>query len=339
VVVVVVFGFPTLRDSAGSSSSLSECTESARTIAMPFGAESSAGRWQPVKPFPIAHDELRADAIGETVYVGTGIRQAGSELVSTDVFYAFDATRGAYRELPPPPRRVDHPAFVAAGGDLYVIGGYHDWLTPTDETLRFSPETGAWTELAPMSVPRGSPAAAAIDGKIFVAGGAVGREESDRQPTGDLEIYDIRTGRWSTGTSMPTPRHHAGAAAIGGVLYVLGGRSESDLSLDVVERYDTRTQTWEEAPHLPQGVGGLGAVVADERLVAISGGDDDEGWVTPGTWAFDPAADRWQRLADLRVPRHGHGAAAVGDDIYVFGGAPCPGYGRTDSVEKLSLGD
>ena len=336
VVVVITFGFPSLTEEE-SDSGLKTCARDARYVALPLGVESVAGRWSRARPFPIAQDELRAEAVDDTVYVGGGLRQSGSDLVSTDVFFAFDAERGTYRKLPPLPRRVDHAGLVAAGGDLYLIGGLHDWSVPTGEVFKYSTRTGTWEQLPSLEIPRGSPAVAAIGRRIYVAGGAVGSSERTREATGVVEIYDLDTRRWSRGPDMPTARHHAGAAAIGDDVYVIGGRSETDFSLDVVERFDSKTSKWEKAPHLPQGVGALAVVVGGGRIVAISGGDDREAWVTPGTWSFDPDTGRWQRLADLRVPRHGHAAAAVGDEIYVFGGAPCPGYGYTDSVEKLTL--
>ena len=42
------------------------------------------------------------------------------------------------------------------------------------------------------------------------------------------------------------------------------------------------------------------------------GGDDDEHWMTPATWALDLERNPWRRLADLDAARHGHGAAALG---------------------------
>jgi len=334
VVVVVVFGFPSLAGDDGSSSETRPCGQDPRRIVLPFGTESVAGRWSALPPFPIAQDELRAEVVGDRIYVGGGIRQSGDDLISTDVFYALDPQGMAYRKLPPLPRRIDHSGWVAAGGNLYVIGGYRDWQ-PTAEVFRYSPGPGTWRQLASMEVPRGSPAVVAIGGRIYVAGGGLGRE--GREPTGRVEVFDIATSRWSRGPDMPTPRHHAGAATVDGVLYVLGGRTEHDFSLDVVERFDPRTKRWERVQRLPLGVGAPAAVRNGGRVVVISGGDDREVWVTPAVWSLDPDTGRWQRLADLRVPRHGHAAAAFGHEVYVFGGAPCPGYGRTDSVEKLAL--
>ncbi|HEU0304887.1 MAG TPA: DUF1668 domain-containing protein [Gaiellaceae bacterium] len=335
VVVVVVFGFPTLWGDDDSSSAYRPCQPRAQDVLLPFGLESAAGRWERHAPFPIAQDELRAEVVGDTVYVGTGLVHAGANLVSTNVLVAFDPERSTYRRLPGLPRRIDHAGLVAAGGELYLIGGFRDWR-PTAEVWKLSPDTGAWTELAPMEVPRGSPAAAAIGGKIYVAGGAAGQDA--REPTGVVEVFDLATGRWTRGPEMPTARHHAGAAAVGGQLYVVGGRGRRDLSLDVVERLDPQSGQWQALPPLPLGAGGLAVVAAGGRVIAISGGDDGgEGWVTPATWAFDPASSRWQRLADLQTPRHGHAAAAFGGKLYVFGGAPCPDYGLTDSVESLEL--
>ena len=334
-VVVVVFGFPSLTGDEGSSSDPGPCREDPRRVVLPFGTESVVGRWGALPPFPIAQDELRAEVVGDRIYIGGGIRQSGDDLVSTDVLYALDPQRMTYRKLPPLPRRIDHSGWVSAGGDLYVIGGYRDWQ-PTAEVFRYSPRSEEWLELPSMEVPRGSSAVAAIGERIYVVGGGLGRE--GREPTGVVEVFDIATGRWSSGPDIPTPRHHAGAVAVDGVLYVLGGRTEHDFSLDVVERFNTRTKRWERVQPLPLGVGAPAAVRNGGRVVAISGGDDREVWVTPAVWSLDPGTGRWQRLADLRVPRHGHAAAAVGDEIYVFGGAPCPGYGRTDSVEKLTLG-
>jgi len=78
------------------------------------------------------------------------------------------------------------------------------------------------------------------------------------------------------------------------------------------------------------------------RLVNTGGGDDTNwreggGWTTQAVFEYDPGAGSWTRLADLSHPRHGHVAAALDDRVYVFRGAPCPGYGLTANTESLSL--
>jgi N-acetylneuraminic acid mutarotase len=320
------------------TASTSACAD-AGGVRLPEGHASRVGRWRPLPSFPIAQDELRAAAVGGLVYVGTGLeeKRPGARLTSTDVFFSFDPKRSTYRRLPPLPRRVDHPALVSARGSLYLIGGYHD-ERPTAETFKYAPASGEWTELAPMPTPRGSPAAAAIGGRIYVAGGSpVPHVGGNPRATGVLEVFDVSSGRWSRGPDMPTPRHHAGAAAVGGEIYVVGGRGSRDVSLANAERFDPRQGSWQRIAPLPLGAGGVALVGTGGRVVAIGGGDDVERWVTPATWSFDPAQGNWQRLADLEVARHGHAAAALRGSVYVFGGAPCSGYGITDTAEALRV--
>lgn len=55
--------------------------------------------------------------------------------------------------------------------------------------------------------------------------------------------------------------------------------------------------------------------------------------------AYDVAADRWLAYAPMMTPRHGLGAVAVGDAIYVAGGGPVMGGGVQSAVhEAFTLG-
>lgn len=311
-----------------------ECTPSFAYTRLPDHAASEDGHWHRAGSYPTRRDELRATGLGSRIYVGTGLTVRDGLLRSLDEFFLFDPVRGTYQPLSPVPHRVDHSAFVGHRGAIYVIGGYVDGK-PTSAVWRFSSKSGRWDALAPMRVARGSPAAAAIGGRIYVVGGSRREQEAATGALSAFETYDIGTGTWSRGRDMLTPRHHHGAAAIGGRLVVVGGRNDDDLSVDAVEQFEPATGRWTSLAPLPLGVGGLAVVASGRRVIAIGGGDDEEHWLTPATWALDPTENTWHRLADLNVARHGHGAAAVGSDVYVFGGAPCPGYGRTDAVEYL----
>jgi N-acetylneuraminic acid mutarotase len=312
------------------------CTPEAIQVRLPDNEVSPAGTWSQVEPYPHARDEVRAVGLGDQIFVGTGLTVREGDFSSLSEFFRFDPVQGTYEALPDVPQRRDHTALVAHDGAVYAIGGYTD-TTPLDDAWRFSPRTGEWTALAPMSTARGSPAAAAIGDKIYVAGGSRDEQGAWTGAMSSVEVYDIPTGTWSAAPNMPTPRHHHGAAALDGRLVVVGGRNDDDLSLDVVEQFDPASGRWTRLPSLPSGAGGVSVVVADGRIVAVGGGDDEERWLTPAAWGYDPASGTWTRLADLGVARHGHGAAAVGPDLYVFAGSPCVGYGHTDVVEHLEV--
>ena len=54
--------------------------------------------------------------------------------------------------------------------------------------------------------------------------------------------------------------------------------------------------------------------------------------------AYDPATDTWEELAPLPTPRHGFGAATIGESVYLPAGAPVTGGSQqSDVLEILTL--
>ncbi len=325
-----------LRLALGMNVNIPGCTVSAEYVRNPPGL---TGSWAVVAPVPQGSDEIRAVGFGDRVVLGTGIDLLllDEGFRSVRRMYMFDPARNSYTRLPDPPVRVDHPLLTAHGDDVYLVGGFTDGVA-TGRGWRFSAKARRWSELAPMPTARGALGGAVIGEQLYAVGGSP-PAYLDRPvlPYRTLEILDLRTGRWRTGPAMRHGRHHLGVAAVGGSLYVVGGRGFTDFSLAYTERFDPRTGRWQTLAPLPQGAGGLSAVAVGDELVAIGGGDDRAEWVTGATWAYRPDDERWRRLPDLVRARHGHGAAAVGDRIYVFGGALCPGVGQSASAEMLEL--
>ena len=315
------------------------CDPKEAEVREPDQPVDAPGVWRDEEPMPIPRDELRAAAVDDRIILlnGQAISEDG-EATSIGEAHEYDPATGTYKQLPETPVPVDHSAVVTYRGDVYLVGGDSNGQ-PLGELWRYSPDREEWEELTPMQTPRAGHGAAVIGDRLYVVGGTFadsGFSGVDAGPLASLEIYDFRTGEWSSGPDMPTPRHHLAAAAVDGQLYAIGGRMPGDFSIDAVERFDPSRGEWEAIAPLPLGTGGPSAVRANGSIIVVGGGDDLEGWVTPATWSFDPQRDRWRRLADQKVPRHGHASAALGDRVFVFGGAPCADYGITARVESLS---
>jgi hypothetical protein len=332
---------PSLRDLLGiaNSSPAAPCTPDARHTRIPGGRPSSPGRWREEPPSPLSRTEVKATTAAGGVYL-VGGQGAGGRSVASVI--RFDSRTGRYRHVTEVPRRVDHAGVAARGANIYVVGGYVN-SRPTNAVWRFSIETGRWTALPPLRVARGGLGVAAIGDRIYAAGGAPSTfPDYYAKPYGTLEVLDLRTSRWKLGPDMPTPRHHVAATALDGRLYVVGGRSPTDFSLATVERYDPSREHWDRLAPLPQGAGSADASVVHGRVV-VTGGDDEQGlkdgggWVTPAAWSLRPGEASWRRLPDLSTARHSHASATLGDRVYVFEGAPCPGYGRLRSAESLAV--
>jgi Kelch motif len=299
------------------------------------------GSWRREPRSPLARTEMSGTAVNGVVLTMAG------QPPSRDLL-AFDPETGRYTRGTRLPVALDHSLVVTHGDDVYVVGGYlappegEVSGEPTARAWRYHQPTGEWAELPPMRRARGGLTGAVIDGRIYAVSGGPNPFPVDRTPYRNVEVFDIATQRWSPAPPIPTSRHHAGAAALNGRLYVVGGRRTGDYSLSTVERFDPATGRWDELEPLPLGVGDLRVVAVSGQVVAI-GGDDEIGWqegggyVTRAVWALDPRAGNWRRLPDMHQPRHGFAAAVIEDRIYVFEGSPCPGHGLSQTAESLRV--
>lgn len=318
-------------------------------IDLPVGCwdSSPSPGWAAGPKLPADRDEPRGVAIGDTVYLAGGILAITDfgkpsdvpgvservEVLASRQLTAFDTRTGRYEELPPLPRRLNHVGFVAHEGQLYVVGGHGDFLVGADvraELHRYSPATRRWTQLASMPTARGGVGAAVLDGKLVVIGGLV-----PGRVLRTVEAYDFERDRWETLPPMLQPREHVMTAVVGDRLYAIGGRELRDNSLSSVERYDPGRRRWEVVSRLPIPTGGGDAVVFDGRIVVMGGGDDLERTVTPAVQRFDPRTGAWDRLPDMRSPRHGFASAVVGDEVWTFGGSNCALFSSVDTVDVL----
>jgi len=312
------------------------------------GTTTASPGWAGVGQLPEERDEPRAVALDGRIYLVGGIRSivdygkpsdvpGVAERVEVEAFdnlTAFDPASGRYEELPPLPEPLNHVGFVTHQGALYVVGGHGKLLLgaePKSSLYRYEPGSRSWSKLAPMPTARGAVAVGVVGDVLYVAGGM-----RSGRAVRTVEAYDFKTGRWRRVADMPRSREHAAGAVVGGRFYVVGGRDLRDDSLETVERYDAARDAWEPMPPLPQPSGGLEAFELSGALVAMGGGDDRERWVTGAVQRLDPRTRTWSRLADMRTPRHGFGAAVADGSVWTFGGSPCALFAASDIVERFT---
>lgn len=312
---------------------------------VPASPPAPAGEWTFETEAPKAPVEGAAAAIGPIIYL-----VGGNSPGNMHRFLRFDTRSGRWTEPAQLPFGLNHAAAAAHDGKLYVAGGFLEGETETDRFLEYDPATDEWAEMPPMQRPRGGASAATIGDKLYVvSGGPQPYGVDDPQPPYRLlEIFDFRTGTWSTAAPSPIGVHHFGVAVIDGKIYLAGGRIDHEESTDVFARYDPATDRWTRLPGLPWGKISSTGVVASGGKLVVFGGDhevdweDGGGWVSPTAWAYDPGTEDWERLPDLHVERHAFGAAAVGNRVYAIAGSICPGLKpngpvATHTVESLPI--
>lgn len=142
---------------------------------------------------------------------------------------------------------------------------------------------------------------------------------TDGTPTVPANLF-----AWDTKAPTPVARFEAQGTALNGKLYVFGGFDTTDTrATSRSDVYDLATNTWSRLPDMPLGYmathAGV-AVIGDQIYLAGGYLGDHPGPGTAQVWRFDTGDNTWRRFVDLPAARGAGGLAAVGHDLYFFGG-------------------
>jgi N-acetylneuraminic acid mutarotase len=244
---------------------------------------------------------------------------------------AYDPESDAWRDVADFPAIFHHPNVGVVGSMLYVAG-FHvgsDLRQADGRVYAYDPALDEWLPRAsmPVGTERGASCVAALDNDIYVFGGA------NDITVPDASVYDTVADEWTQLPPMPALREHCIAAAIGGKIYIVSGRANSIEGIEIESwMYDPAQQRYEERPGMPTPRAGSAGEVLGGRIFVFGGegNPDDPDGIFHEVEAFDPAANSWEQLPDMLIPRHGFGAAVVGDRIYLPGGGTSQGFEGTD---------
>lgn len=215
-----------------------------------------------------------------------------------------------------------------------LIGLIFCTFQPTPATLaQDAPLPGAWTTLAPAPTKRTEVTAAVLDGKIYVLGGFAAPSLGNLTSltiTDKVEVYDPASNTWAARAPLPAGLHHAAAVTVANRLYVIGGYTQSFLSVwhpvATVYRYEQDQDAWTERSPMPTPRGALAVAESGGRLYAIGGYDGSRNRAE--VEIYDPARDAWTAAGSLPTPRDHLAAATVGGTIYAIGGRVNQSYAR-----------
>lgn len=170
-----------------------------------------------------------------------------------------------------------------------------------------------WQVLTPLKVARSGLALAALDGALYAIGG-----ETQQGVSGILEAYDPDSATWSERRSLPLPVADIQAAALGGRLYVPGGRMEDGRLTDKLQIYDPLRDAWENGADLPYPLSAYALAAWEGRLYLFGGWDGER--ASAGVLIFDPSLGAWSQGSPMPASRMYCAAAPAGGKIYVLGG-------------------
>ncbi len=130
---------------------------------------------------------------------------------------------------------------------------------------------------------------------------------------------------WGLTGTRSTTRYRTAGAAIDGILYVVGGRTDCcpwdpvpSEPVGTVESFDLATGEWATRSPMPTPRHDFAVGVVNGILYAVGGydGNDMVGTVE----AYDPVTDTWTTRASMPTPRLALGVGVVGGVLYAVGG-------------------
>jgi N-acetylneuraminic acid mutarotase len=250
-----------------------------QTVADVDRYDPAANAWSPLAPIPDMRGWFGAALLDGRIYCAGGkrVRTEQEKHKSGDSspyeyrasLNILDPAAGRWTIGPPMCAPRAGCQAVALGGKLYVLGGSEPKRGFLDRVEVFDPATNAWRDGPPLPDGREDMGAAVAEGRIYAIGGV---KHSVR---GEVFIYEPAAGRWTTGAPMPTPRRSFAIAVDGPLLWCIGGVPGRGYT-NVVEVYDTRSNTWSAAAAHPQSKAWMGAAVLDGRLYTVGGANQDE---------------------------------------------------------------
>ena len=210
---------------------------------------------------------------------------------------------------------ISNVGAAVIGNAIYIPGGYSSQLGRTVSNLQvyYPLENRVETVVTdPLPQPRFGAGVAAYAGKLHVMGGSTDAIGG----TNTLYQYDPSRpagSRWQSMAPMPTARLYLGAASLDGLIYAVGGMPGQTTDLAVVETYNPATNSWAARQPMAQARAGLAVVGVDSSVAACGGGlyALGGGWNTylSSVERYNPAANRWDPVSSMLVPRRSVSAA------------------------------
>jgi len=125
---------------------------------------------------------------------------------------------------------------------------------------------------------------------------------------------------WSEGADMPTPRSEITASNIGDDIYVMGGYDKSGNTLDVVEVYNVKNNSWKSIAPLPRVLHHAAAASYDGKIYVVGGFIATEWIPTNQLFIYDPIKNQWTEGNPMPTPRGALNALFVNGTLYAIGG-------------------
>jgi len=176
----------------------------------------------------------------------------------------------------------------------------------------------SWAPKQPPSYVNRS-ASIVLKGKIYV----FGSDDPTLATSSFSRVYDPVADQWTTLAQLPISVGAPSVAAVGGLIYVIGGYNPDNGAIfdpSPNQVYDPSSDSWSTGSS-PKVARAFGTTQAVGNKIYFMGGLPNGGSVTDANEQYDPVTDTWSIMTSMPTARNGVASAVVGNVIYVIGGS------------------
>jgi hypothetical protein len=211
---------------------------------------------------PARQHDAQAASLGGQVYVF-----GGGDIASYNHIVGFDPAGGPVRHAGRLPSPASDVAVAVLAGTVYVVGGF-DGVAPLDTIVAWRPG-GVARVVARLPFGLRYAAVAEVAGRLLIAGGTTSSGVSDA-----ILSYDPADRTVLQVGVLPGPLTHASAVALGGRVYVVGGRHAlSGAQTAQIVEIDPASAVATVVGELPRALSDAAVALSHGRIV-VAGGED-----------------------------------------------------------------
>lgn len=197
--------------------------------------------------------------------------------------------------------------FLASSSPLFSAA------TSTPNPILNTLNQDRWRGISSIPTPRTQMSIANWENMIYTVAGHTEAGTSDV-----VERFSVSTNSWESLAPKLTPVELAGAAIIGGKIYVPGGQVADGTLTDILEVYDIRTDSWSTKSPLPYALANYGVTTYEGNLYIFGGWDGHD--VQDSVLRYNSDLDSWEKMSSMPTGRSDASVVTLGERIFVIGG-------------------
>ncbi|KAM9790404.1 kelch-like protein 40a [Syngnathus typhle] len=215
----------------------------------------------------------------------------------------------------------NHCSLVTKENQVFVVGGLLYNEENQDEPfssyfLQFDPVSSEWLGMPSQPNPRCLFGMAQVENSIFVVGGKELKE--GEHVLDSVMIYDRQSFKWGESDPLPYVVYGHGTVSHKGLVYVIGGKSESRKCMRRVCVYNPSKFEWKDLAPLKTARSLFGVEVHKDQIFVVTGVTDTG--LTSSVEVYDIASNEWSDLSEFPQERSSLKLMSMAGGLYAVGG-------------------